>query len=269
MTQDLILAESKPQSLYRVATDAAGLCKDIVLKTAVRITGRKYVRCEGWMAIATAHGCIASSLDVAKVDGGYVAKGVIRRMSDGAILSEAQGFVGLDEAAWAKRPEYACRAMAQTRAISRACRAAFAHVVVLIDSDLSTTPAEEVPAEGFDDAPPAPAPTSRLVEVAPAPTPAPAQRPSANVVLKPVSTDAKDIFGIIRKVASKPTSNGGTRYGILIEPAGEGTGVWLNTFDDVMGGLAKQLENVGVTAQYKEGKYGKDLVTGTLQEEMP
>ena len=33
--------------------------------------------------------------------------------------------------------------MAQTRAISRVCRSAFAHCVVLIDAELSTTPAEE------------------------------------------------------------------------------------------------------------------------------
>ncbi len=55
-----------------------------------------------------------------------------------------------------KRPDYAIRAMAQTRAISRACRSAFAHVVVMIDASLSTTPAEEVPDHGFDDAPAAP-----------------------------------------------------------------------------------------------------------------
>jgi hypothetical protein len=40
--------------------------------------------------------------------------------------------------------------MAQTRAISRACRSAFAHVVVMMNAGLSTTPAEEVPMEGFD-----------------------------------------------------------------------------------------------------------------------
>jgi hypothetical protein len=43
--------------------------------------------------------------------------------------------------------------MAQTRAISRACRSAFAHVVVMMDAGLSTTPAEEVPLGGFDDEP--------------------------------------------------------------------------------------------------------------------
>ena len=52
---------------------------------------------------------------------------------------------------WASRPTYAKRAMCQTRAISRACRSAFAHIVVLIDKSLSTTPAEEVPHGGFDD----------------------------------------------------------------------------------------------------------------------
>jgi hypothetical protein len=43
--------------------------------------------------------------------------------------------------------------MAQTRAISRACRSAFAFVVTYMDAGLETTPAEEVPAEGFADAP--------------------------------------------------------------------------------------------------------------------
>jgi hypothetical protein len=42
-----------------------------------------------------------------------------------------------------RRYDYAIRAMAQTRGISRVCRSAFAHVVVLIDAELSTTPAEE------------------------------------------------------------------------------------------------------------------------------
>src|SRR3546814_11290148 len=55
-----------------------------------------------------------------------------------------------------KRAAYAIRAMAQTRAISRACRSAFAHVVVMIDADLATTPAEEVPDGGFIDVTPAP-----------------------------------------------------------------------------------------------------------------
>jgi len=135
---------------FRAATNAASMCKAIVVKTAIAIAGRKYIRVEGWQAIAVAHGCIASSRDVERVEGGLRCIGEVRRMSDQAVLASAEGFVGDDEETWGKRAEYAKRAMAQTRAISRACRSAFAHVVVMMDAGLETTPAEEVPEGGFD-----------------------------------------------------------------------------------------------------------------------
>jgi hypothetical protein len=145
---------------YRNSTDAAGLCGAIVKQTASDIQGRRYVSVEGWQAIAIAHGCAAGARDVEKVEGGVRAIGEIRRMTDGQLIATAEGFVGEDEPTWyggknkwgkeqPKRPDYAIRAMAQTRAISRACRSAFAHVVVMIDAGLSTTPAEEVPDGGF------------------------------------------------------------------------------------------------------------------------
>lgn len=136
---------------HRQATDVAGVCKDIVHQTAQAIGGRKYVRVEGWQAIATAHGCVASARDVERIEGGWRAIGEVRRMDNGNVIATAEGFLGEDEPVWAKRPEYAKRAMCQTRAISRACRSAFAHVVVLIGGGLETTPAEEVPHEGFVD----------------------------------------------------------------------------------------------------------------------
>jgi hypothetical protein len=152
MSTEITKAEpTSGQALYRVSTDAAGLCREIVMKTACKIGGRKYVKCEGWQAIAIAHGCVASASDVRRLEDGYAATGTIRRMSDGAVIATAEGFLGDDEQVWAKRPTYAKRAMCQTRSISRACRSAFAHVVVLIDGGLSTTPAEEVPEGGFQD----------------------------------------------------------------------------------------------------------------------
>lgn len=139
---------------YRASTEAANLCKDIVLATSVTIQRRQYVPVEGWQAIAIAHGCAAASRGVERVDGGIRAVGEVRRMSDGQLISTAEGFVGEDEVVWfggqidnksyPKRAEYAIRAMAQTRAISRACRSAFAHVVVMMNKGLATTPAEEV-----------------------------------------------------------------------------------------------------------------------------
>jgi hypothetical protein len=146
---------------YRASTEAAEICKGIVLATSSLIQGRKYVSVEGWQAIAVAHGCAAGARDVERIDGGVRAIGEVRRMSDGQVIAVAEGFVGEDEETWyggknkwgkelPKRADYAIRAMAQTRAISRACRSAFAHVVVMMNAGLATTPAEEVPFEGFD-----------------------------------------------------------------------------------------------------------------------
>lgn len=129
---------------YRTATNAATLCGEIVKATAQNIQGRKYVRVEGWMALAAAHGCLVSIAQVESVDGGIRAVAELKRMADGLVLATAEGFVGDDEPMWAKRPLYARRAMAQTRASSRVCRSAFSHCVVLIDKDLGTTPAEEM-----------------------------------------------------------------------------------------------------------------------------
>ncbi|HEX8413761.1 MAG TPA: hypothetical protein VF637_07725 [Sphingomicrobium sp.] len=174
---------------YRASTDAAAICKDIVVATATVIQGRKYVNVEGWQAIAIAHGCAAGARDVEKVEGGVRAIGEIRRMSDGVVISVAEGFVGEDEETWyggtnrynkvlPKRADYAIRAMAQTRAISRACRSAFAHVVVMMNAGLATVPAEEVPIGGFDNVPNDGPPHVEHSQTAPArPKPAPLEGP--------------------------------------------------------------------------------------------
>jgi hypothetical protein len=148
----------------RQATDVAGVCKEIVLRTAMEIQGRKFVKVEGWQSIATAHGCVASIREVRQTEDGTAAVAELKRISDGAVLASAEGYVGADEPTWyggdaevwdkelrrkvmktlPKRPDYAIRAMAQTRAISRVCRSAFAHVVVMMDAGLQTTPAEEM-----------------------------------------------------------------------------------------------------------------------------
>jgi len=170
MSEELTVAN--PSLQMRQATDVAGLCGEIVKKTAINIQGRKYVKVEGWMAIATAYGCVAGATNVQQVHGGVAATGELRKISDGTLVATAEGFVGEDETTWfggekevrdkttqtgwatrkfPPRQMYAIRAMAQTRAISRVCRSAFAHVVVLIDTNLSTTPAEEIPDGGFHD----------------------------------------------------------------------------------------------------------------------
>jgi hypothetical protein len=139
---------------YRASTEAADMCKEIVVATSSTIQNRRYVAVEGWQAIAIAHGCALSARDVERVEGGVRAIGEVRRMSDGQLIATAEGFVGEDEPTWyggqsrgrtlPKRADYAIRAMAQTRAMSRAGRTAFAHVVVMMNAGLATTPAEEM-----------------------------------------------------------------------------------------------------------------------------
>jgi hypothetical protein len=140
----VIPTEQEAALTYKLSTNAAGLCGAIVKATAMKIQGRQYVKAEGWLAIAVAHGCVVSVRDVEQVEGGIRAIAELRRMSDQALIATAEGFVGDDEKMWAGRPMFARRAMAQTRAGSRVCRTVFAHVVVMIDASLATTPAEEM-----------------------------------------------------------------------------------------------------------------------------
>ena len=159
------LAINNVQLNHRQATDVAGLCRDIVVNTSQKIQGRNYVRVEGWQSIAAAHGCIASIDSVSEVEGGISAVASLID-KDGKIRGKAEGFVGADEKTWAGRPKYAQRAMAQTRAISRVCRSAFAHVVVLMNAGLETTPAEEIPVDdnkAFDNARPVAQPAPKVV----------------------------------------------------------------------------------------------------------
>lgn len=133
--------------LMRRASDVAGVCREIVMRTAMELQGKKYVKVEGWQSIATAFGCSPSIREVIEEEKGIKAVAELRR-HDGTVLATAEGYCGLDEPRWANQALYARRGMAQTRAIARVCRSVFAFVVVLIDGNLSTTPAEEIPSGG-------------------------------------------------------------------------------------------------------------------------
>jgi hypothetical protein len=263
---------------HRQATDVAGVCKDIVHQTAQSIGGRKYVRVEGWQAIATAHGCVASARDVEKIEGGWRAIGEVRRMDTGSVIATAEGFLGTDEPVWAKRPEYAKRAMAQTRAISRACRSAFAHVVVLIGGGLETTPAEEVPAEGFGDGPrvithtphtykKAAIPATRATDedvidvVAERVAPAAPIRKKQPVAATPQAADYETVtlLKVARKEGTSAKGRPWTRWGIMVTR--NGSEVWLNTFSEEFGAIIDEA-NQGDTfhVELKEGERGIDIV---------
>ena len=241
---DLVVQEPKPIDAYRMSTDAASMCKSIVIASAQNIQGKKYVRVEGWQAIAIAHGCTASSGDVERVEGGIRAIGKVIRMSDGMIISQAEGFVGDDEKTWAGRPEYARRAMAQTRSISRACRSAFAHVVVMMNAGLSTTPAEEVPDEGFQGQ---------------------EQKPSMQAPQEKAPEGESIISGVDKVTLThfnkKKDNSQGTKYVIH---AGEK----YETFSESIAKEAKRAKEAGlmVSITYHADDYGRKIDTLVVQE---
>jgi hypothetical protein len=221
-------------AFYDQATNVAGLCRDLALRKALSIGNRRFLPVEVWTTIAVVHGFIATIKENSVQDvyregklQGVRAIAQLKRQSDGAILSEAEGFVGDDEVDWygshgqlvprwnkklnreeqkivEKRADYAIRAMAQTRAVSRVCRTAFSHVVVMIDEKLSTVPYEEmandadvldvqtVPEKADAKASPAPAPTPATPQSAPTATAKPIEVPrDEGLKLKDQFTDGK------------------------------------------------------------------------------
>jgi len=248
MNKELAVIEQQTGTdTYRMSTDAARMCKDIVLASAQDIKGKKYVKVEGWQSIAIAHGCTASSGDVERTETGFRAIGKVIRMADGMIISQAEGFVGDDEPTWASRAEYAKRAMAQTRAISRACRSAFAHVVVMMNAGLSTTPAEEIPAEGFDER---------------AHTPPPQQH-------KPASArdDSHQVITGIEQVTMKTGDKNGKPWTLYTIHAGDK----YTTFDKKHAEAAKAAAESGIpmVLTFKDSGKGLNLIAITQDEPMP
>jgi hypothetical protein len=279
-TNQLVVSNGTSHQIspHRQATDVAKLCKDIVTNTAQNIQGRRYVRVEGWQSIANAFGCVASAKDVERTDTGFRAIGQVRKMDTGIVICEAEGFVGDDERTWAKRDEYAKRAMAQTRAISRACRSAFAFVVTMMDAGLETTPAEEVPHEGFSDGPrvithtpstysrpsaPAPRATDEdVIDVEPVrvepKAPIRKKQPVAAMDEGADWTTARFIKGNRQDKTSK-AGKSYTQWGAFVEIDGQ-KAEWLNTIDRDLGATVDALENgETVLLQVKVDDYGRKL----------
>lgn len=135
-----------PREVVRKGEQVAEACRAIVLQCSMQLQGKSYIKAEGWQALAAANGLSPRISVVEELDGGDIrAVCDLVRLSDGEIVASSEGYVGVDEPMWSRRPKYARRAMAQTRATSRACRSALAWVVPLLNAGLETTPAEEIP----------------------------------------------------------------------------------------------------------------------------
>lgn len=188
-----------PREVVRKGEQVAEACRAIVLQCSMSLQGKNYIRAEGWQALAAANGLSPRISVVEELDGGDIrAVCDLVRLSDGEIVASSEGYVGVDEPMWSRRPKYARRAMAQTRATSRACRSALAWVVPLLNAGLETTPAEEIPDEVHHVKPSHVVPVVQaaapvVVAVEPAPAPEPAKKKAEGMATKAQGVRMKEL----------------------------------------------------------------------------
>ena len=108
--------------------------------------GNRHLRIEAWQTIAkfaraTSRIEWVKPITYKEKIIGYEAKASILD-SDGNVLASAEAMCAKDEPRWKNKPLYAIKSMAQTRAVAKASRLAFAWVVVL--AGFNPTPLEEV-----------------------------------------------------------------------------------------------------------------------------
>lgn len=112
----------------------------------------------------------------------------------------------------------------------------------LVDDTVPTPPAEQDPFIGEAEA---------MFAAPKESAPAPAE-----------GTDAPEeqeiIVGVLERINKKPTKTGGTKYGFCLK-IGDGSSVWVNTFDDAWADLAAEMKDKRVRATATRGRYGLDL----------
>lgn len=169
-------ADSATELVGRAASVATALASVIKSQNLSNtISGRSFVKCEGWTTLGAMLGVTPHEVSVTEQDGVFIATVELRRMADGQSIARASAECGAPDELdrygkplWANRPRYARRSMALTRATSKACRLAFSWIMVLAGYD--ATPAEEM--ESVIDVEPVrqSAPTPQRQAPAPAPS---------------------------------------------------------------------------------------------------
>ena len=205
------------------------------------ISGRSYVRCEGWTAMAAMLGITPHEVSVSEADGIYTAIVELRRLTDGAVIGRASAECGAPDELdrhgkplWAARPRYARRSMALTRATSKACRLAFSWIIVL--AGYEATPAEEMPDHGTTiDA----APATSQAAAATTPRTAGSGAPNGTVSVTLVGPDWFRVTDVEIKTGTK-NDRPWTKYTVAFDDGRKG-----QTFDTKIGALAARAYESG------------------------
>lgn len=113
------------------------------------ISGRKYVKVEGWELLGTFLGILPRERQITEhADGSFEASFDLIRQSDGTVVGGASAICGMDEKRWGSADRYARRSMAATRAVGKAYRTSFSWIISL--AGYAPTPAEEMPKEAIE-----------------------------------------------------------------------------------------------------------------------
>jgi hypothetical protein len=138
------MVASGPEEVLSIASKIATVLKDVIdtRKLYIKIHGKAYVQVEGWTTLGALLGVLPRELSVEEQDGDIVATVELIRASDQQVVGRGSAMVGMDEPTWQKRPAYARRSMAVTRATGKAYRLAFSWIMNLAGYEV--TPAEEM-----------------------------------------------------------------------------------------------------------------------------
>jgi hypothetical protein len=150
------LQATSPNDVIARATDMAGVLAKLIddRKLYSSISGKKYVRVEGWSTLGAMLGVLPREVEVVEHENGdFEATVELIRTSDAMVIGRASAIVSSDERNWATRERFARRSMAITRATGKAYRLGFAWMMTL--AGYEGTPAEEMPCDAEWSEPPA------------------------------------------------------------------------------------------------------------------
>lgn len=134
-----------PKAMVNKAAEIATVLRDVIDKQGLysNISGKKYVKHEGWSTLGTILGILPREQDVIELaDGSYQAKVELYNLHTDQIVGQASAICGMDEKRWRGADRYARRSMAVTRATGKAYRLGFGWIMAL--AGYEATPSEEM-----------------------------------------------------------------------------------------------------------------------------
>jgi len=139
-----------PRGQLALGKKAADALIEVVKKAGLarNLGGKEYLFYEAWLTLARFFQLtpkVEWTRPFRLEEGGKIVGWEARAVvvdAEGREIAAAEAFCGRDEKNWEKRPHYALRSMAQTRACAKALRSVLSWIVVL--AGFQPTPAEEI-----------------------------------------------------------------------------------------------------------------------------